>query len=617
MVEQIIDNSKFASFVAEQTAKSRADNFQQRYIFLKKPKNFKSAPGIFVKGATIEVDFAQMSDESDVILWSKLAELDWLDDLARMRDQFVLDRCSKITDPIKKTAMQFDATREFERNLCQNSLYYLVKFILGYDKTVFHLHYFTCRTMEKLRPGYRGLRELPRDTYKSTCMVIGFMIQQVLINPQVRILLKSNTEKNASSKPKESRAHFERNQLMRQLFPEHSTVKSADLGSGTKWNSRANTSMQQEGNFTAAGVGSSQTSQHYDIIIGDDFWDQKSVKSPEVMTKCRGEMAEIEYLLAAPQEGKIIFIGTRFAHDDPTTDLLQDDRCQCIIVSGVTPTGRSLFPEQMGLQSFYSQWKKHAYVFSCQVMLNPTADDASFRREWFGYLSYADIQKAEKEGKIRSQIILLTDAAGDNADKSDFVAIMAVNKDSLNRYTVIDYIREKLTPSDFLKRVFSMFDKYTASYVVRQNAPLENALVSFIRDSNRDRHKAGRRIVKFKKISLGKQSKTARMSGLQPYFQQERIFFDPALDHLSELENEILSFPHNMSNDDGMDALAEITDEEVSKCPIFKGAPIDDKPQEEPMHSPEEIYRRSAASAAYKAASAHITKKGRPGLCYR
>ena len=506
------------------------------------------------------VNFAEIGDHDELIRTSQRFEAQYLNEIAELRRDFVLKNLESLGYE--------ESVRIFERELCKKDPYYLGKYVLGYDKAVFHLHYFMANSMANLPPGYRGLREFPRDSYKSTFMVITYVINAIINDPNVRILLKSNKVANAGNKLIEAKNHFLRNNRFRELFPEHAPRKVAEHGSGIKWDTPAKTAPQNEGTLNAAGVGSSQTSQHYDIIIGDDFWDQKSVKSPEVMTKCRGEMAEIEYLLAAPPKGRIIFIGTRFSYDDPSTDLMKNPEYECIVVSGILPNGRSIFPEQLSLEKFYGQAHGNLMVFSCQIMLNPTSDSCGFDRAWFKYLSWTEIKEQVDKGEISVRFVVLTDCSSTAEVNSDYTAIIVVAIDSLGRVTVVDYQREKMQTYQFVERIFSVFDKWLPEFVVRQKAPLETAIMPFINEKNRKRSEQGERIVAFYDFSLGKRAKQDRMMALQPYFQQGRVYFDPDILQISELETEIIQFPNNQTNDDGMDALSEICDENVSRKPI-------------------------------------------------
>lgn len=528
------------------------------------------------------VDFMAFEDENELIEASAKAEEQWLDEICKKRAEWL----NRFPAGAHETAL-----RQFERELCRQSLYYLCKYVLGYRDMVFHLHYFMARTVEDVEPGYRGLREFPRDSFKSTVMTIGFCVQRVLRDPEVSILIKSNQEQNAGKKLQEAKHHFltelsaEQKQTigknrekaavrwwdlgLKELFPEHygTTVKAR--GTGSYWKSPAATRPQKEGTFEAAGVGTSKTSQHYDIIIGDDFWDQKSVTSLEVSSKVNKELAELEYLFKSPRMGIALFVGTRFAHDDPTERFVNSREYHCVIVSGLTFTGRSLFPESLSIEKFYDQAHNELYVFTCQIMLNPTRAGQKVKAEWFRYLKPGDVLAAEQSRELKVSRIVLTDWSGSANKTSDEAAVMVILKDSLGRRLVADYHLVKLTPLDFMKLVFNVCDKWEVPVVAFQKSPLEVSMESFWDQMNRDRSLEGKRTIGKKWIPIQKQSKKARIRALLGPLQSGTVYFNPLDDQQKELENEFLSFP-DTNVDHGMDCLAGLTHFEVGACP---GAP--------------------------------------------
>lgn len=596
--------------------KSLSENWSPQYIL---PVGFslyldtlaaEKTPGITAKAGEITVCFMQISDEGVVSCAGHECERHYLEEIKKTREKFTGKR---IADGVKSPR----ALWEFERWMAKNDLYYLAKYILGYDKTVFHLHKYMAGSVEDLPPGARELREFPRDTYKSTLLTISYSVQEVLKDPDVRILMVSNASDNASKKLEETKGHFIKNKALMQLFPEHIPKTRASEGSGSKWSSPAKTSVQAEGNYSSAGVGTSKTSQHYDIIIADDYWDEKCALNPEVMTKCKTSISNLKYLLAAPKTGKIIFIGTRFAYDDPTSSLQKNANYHCVIVSGITPSGRCLFPEQMSLRSFWGDCiNDDSYVFACQIMLNPSREDASFKRSWFRYMEYGEIKKAEARGDLATRCVILTDGSGKDKDSSDPVAIIALIVDSKKRFTVVEYINEKLAPSSFLDQCFALYDRFSAELLILQKAPLEGILESFISDRNNDRIEGGRRPVSTYYCSL-KGSKQERMRGLQPYYQRGQIYHDPGVVKIHYLEEEILSYPFNMSNDDGMDALSGLSDPVVNAPPRFNAPEREERyarPTRKGVRVDEVIYRKTQAHRAFESAKNNGVGVEYPGM---
>lgn len=574
-----LTTDQIAAFMAEWLPRSISLNFSQIWLDRETGK---------------DVDFATIADPVKLKAASDRAERQYLNEIEETRLAYVIQF---------PESRQKEALCEFDRELAKADLYYLSKYILGYDQEVFHLHYFMCRSMENLAEGYRGLREFPRDCFKTTCMGISFIVQQVLKNPDVRILYKSNAEGNASNKIVEAKNHFIKTAALIERFPEHHPKRKADEGSDTEWSTPCRKSVQAEATFTAAGVGSSKTSQHYDMVLGDDFWDEKSVTSPEVMAKARRELHQLQYLLAVPARGRIVFIGTRFAHDDITTDLRDNPSYHCIIASGITPAGRSLFPENMDLEHFFGQAHTAKYEFSCQIMLNPTDDARGFQREWFHYMSWPELKALELEGKIATRKVILADATADSKKGSDFVALEVVVIDSLGRMSLVEYTRAKMAPSEFIDEMFRLYDKWLPDYIVRQKTVLETTIMSFVHSRNEERGKQGLRVANFYDYSLAKREKKGRITAaLQPLLQSGRLWFDRDLMNLPELEKELIEHP-NSQNDDGIDALSMLDDPGVCWLPSCKAIipPMPDQfvPVKGDLAS-DQIYRRQQASAAFQ-----------------
>ncbi len=588
------------------------------------------------------VDFSAIVEKEALAAASARAERQYLAQIDAARQAFVL---------AAPEHLQSRRLLEFERALCCQDLYYLGKYVLGYTDAVFHLHYFMARSMQDTADGYRGLRQFSRDTFKTTFMGITFIVQQVLRDPDTRWLYKSNNEGNASNKVREAVNHFirERKEVrpeqfasldafraayakrhplnagclgVKALFPEHVPHTKTAEGSGTEWTTPARRAVYEEATFTAAGVGTSKTSQHYDGILGDDFWDEKSVTSPEVMTKTYKELNSLEYLLATPARGRIVLIGTRFAHDDPTALFLSNPAYHCIIVSGITTGGRSIFPENLALDHMYAQasgQEGSRYVFSCQVMLHPTDECRGFERSWFRYQRWGELRAAEADGRLALRKVILCDAAVDDKNASDFVAIEVVAVDSLSRATVIEYVRAKLTPSAFIDELFRLYDKWQPEFIARQKTALETTIMAFVAKKNAERVEKGLQDVRFYDYSLRKREKKGRITAaLQPLLQSGRLWFDPDMANLTELEKELLEHP-NSRFDDGADALSMLDDAVISRAPVLavQHEPLPDTYIPEGVPAPELLFRRQCAKALFGLARDGARRHRRPGVVVR
>ena len=544
------------------------------------------------------IDFSKIADLEELHKKNARAELQYYQKIDAARTEWA----SKFP-----AGQQSEALASFEREMCKADPYYLGKNWLGYRDAVFHLHYFMANTVspERVQEGYRGLREFARDCYKTTFMAVTFAVQRIIRNPDVTILYKSNAAENAAKKVTEIKNHFIKNEQFTALFPEHKPRRVAEEGSGSTWRTPCRKKVQAENTLTAAGVGSAKggTSQHYDIIIGDDFWDERSVTSPEKVADVKKDMAGIEYLLASPKRGIILYIGTRFAHDDPTTSLLKMREYECVIVSGLLACGRSVFPESLSLEKFIDQ-SQEPYVFSCQVILNPTEASRGFRRDWFRYQTWSECQALVRDGQRNYRKVILTDAAGDDKKGSDPVAIIVVACDDSGNFNVIDYLEEQLAPSDFVDRLFQLWDRWHPEFIVRQKTLLETTIMSFMDRANRARGDEGKSMLRFHHYSLGKREKKQRITAaLQPLFSHGRVIFDPNIPDIHKLEQALLEHPRS-GNDNGPDALSLLDDPAVSapaNALCKKAEPEDDSPIGVLEGASIEMnYRREAARRAFE-----------------
>lgn len=470
-----------------------------------------------------------------------------------------------------------EAEREFIRELCKRDLYYLTKFVLGYDLCEFHLHYPLAQFAQKIntQKDYRGLIELSRGFFKSTICTIANAIQLMLINPNVAIGFISNSANNADDKLIATKDHFIRNDILRSLFPEYCCQNKKDFGSNSSFVCPASTVRKEEATLMSAGVGTRWSGKHFTHLICDDFWDDVSVTTPDVLSKCKTAIHELPFILR--RNGAILFVATRYSHDDPTTMLQKHSQYgkNCIIRSAIDDQGQATFPSQRSLESLMADDEQSRYSFSCQMMLNPSAESQAFNERWFRYMPHEEQERQRQEGELRYRTLILTDYAGTDGKTADNFALLVVRADSLGRYVVCELIKEQMSPNDAIDETYRMADKWSADMLVRQKAPLESALKSFMDDAQTRRRADGHKYYHWKEFSLHRQQKQSRMLALQPLFQQGMIYFQPLSsdESMKDLQEEVLSFPFNMTNDDLMDALSELCDPDIGEFPVFTAKP--------------------------------------------
>ena len=225
---------------------------------------------------------------------------------------------------------------QLDRKLCQRSLYYLCKEVLGYVDVVPHVHGDLCDFATNPKHGRFRQATMPRSWFKTWTWTIGKSIWLTLPDeeglytdiypykgPNCRILIASNVIDNAAKMVYKIKSEWMNNDRLKEAFPE----LVPDFNK-TRWSDHVaqvnRTIKATEGTYTAVGVGGSVISQHFDHIIEDDliyakkddFTGQELMPSQEDIDNAIGWHKLAFSLLSNPQTSCIDNVGTRWAPQD-------------------------------------------------------------------------------------------------------------------------------------------------------------------------------------------------------------------------------------------------------------------------------------------------------------
>src|SRR3990167_4841171 len=115
---------------------------------------------------------------------------------------------------------------------CKTDLFYLCKYILGYDKMTEQTHGELCNYTTSILPNPPELPHdpnfdprknlllllMPRGTFKSSVVTIGFTLQLILNEPNVRIQIDSETFSKSKAFLREIVDHLTQNEKYREVF---------------------------------------------------------------------------------------------------------------------------------------------------------------------------------------------------------------------------------------------------------------------------------------------------------------------------------------------------------------------------------------------------------------
>lgn len=320
---------------------------------------------------------------------------------------------------------------------------------------------------------------------------------------------------------------------------------------------RTKLGMKEPSLFVSA-VDNNRTGLHPDVIIMDDLVSEATVTTPDQRNKTKTHYRFSLSLLE--RNGLQVVIGTRYHMDDLYDELLQNTGFNCIVRPAILPNGKCYFPTKYPKEVLEELKRDQgADIFNSQYMLDPTnSDDAVFRVGNINYYLDEEMALERDTGAYRGevqfqQVFVLTDLAITQGKRSDYTVIMILGITWDKKIYVIDYIRDKLTPSDILKSIFEMYDKARKYGYVRgvgvETVAFQKVMMYLIKDE------AKRRGISIPLIELkANKDKTLRINGLVPLVDSGDIYMSPR--HV-ELKNEMREFPFG-KHDDLVDTLAYI-----------------------------------------------------------
>jgi len=434
----------------------------------------------------------------------------------------------------------------------RQSLFFLAKAILGFDRFTKEIHKPICDMVQDYKNNTRNVLVLPRGWYKSTLATIAYPIWRAINNPEVRILLVQNTYTNACGKLGAIKQIFESNDLFKLLYPE--ILPDNDC----IWAKDAATVKRRgaypEATWEAAGTGTQKTGQHYDLIIEDDTVSPSKDNLTGAMMQ--PTQAEIEKaigwfrlgtpLLIEPLDSQRIVVGTRWAEGDLLGYIIEkhpefNELTRAVKeIDGVPNVdGEIQWPErfnQVVLDAL--EVDLGPYMYSALYMNHPTsASNQVFKRDWINY--YQTLPR----DLLYVTAVDLASADKEETTDPDYNVVMTCGINQKNGHVyLVHYTRKRMSPSAVINTIFDHHRAYKPVKVIIEGIGYQRTIKHWIEQKQRKLNQ----MFWIDVITGHKMSKVDRVRGLQPFFAANRIFIRP--DH-SEFERELLAFPKGRHDD--------------------------------------------------------------------
>lgn len=437
--------------------------------------------------------------------------------------------------------------------------------------------YITCRSLQPLHASIihnvsdnqASMDLAPRGHGKSTIGDVDFCITKVLRNPDIRIMIGSKTQTQASAFLKEIRTHFEQNVNLIRIFGDWK--KSRD----NVWNDKEftvnrRTVIKKEATVSALGASGAVVSKHFDIIIGDDLVGFENART-EAQRKVLKEWFYSSLYPTLEPDGEIHILGTRYSPMDLYEDLIKSKNYKVNVQQAITvKDGQeySLWESKFSLEKLRSiREEAGLIIFNMQYQNNTElAKGKIFKYKYFKHfeeyevdydLNRVRVKVLDSQGVpywIPVRIYMGADLAisEDETSNNDYFVLTVIGVDKNKNVYVLDYLKERLTFNaqlnailDYGKNKFPMVERIGVETVQYQKSLAQEI----------------RRLSLLPVINIQtSKDKVTRAMRRSALFENGKVWFRIGMDDLEEC---LLLFPEVDHDDlfDGLDFALTVADQ--------------------------------------------------------
>ena len=443
----------------------------------------------------------------------------------------------------------------------KKDLLFLAKYILGYKELEETVHRPMCSFYQ--RPEKKKLILAPRGSFKTSLLTVAGTIQNILNDPNIRILLDNAVLGNSMAWLREIRGHFERNEKFRQVYGDW-------VGTGIWTDKRIivpqRTIERASPTITCIGVetGTGGTSQHYDRINGDDLVTLENTSTLDQIEKLKDHYRNLLPIL--DPGGYLDLIGTRWEFEDLYGDIQRDvekgtSPFILFVEKAIRDDNTLFFPKRLTREFLAEQLSSTgmgSHRFSAQYQNEPVdSETAPFKRK-AAELTYYDLDKLinEAQTNIRPLRILITcDPAISESQTADYTVVNVLAVDHESTLYELDYTREHWgNPKFIIDEIYRQYERW--QYITKEpirigieSVAYQKALIYGFKDHPKFNKTKGRLFIH---QLTSDTNKTRRILSLQPRYENHAFRWLPV--H-TELESELYRFPKSQ-HDDILDTVA-------------------------------------------------------------
>lgn len=396
--------------------------------------------------------------------------------------------------------------------------------------------------------GRKKLLLLPRGHLKSTLITIGYSVFRIIQNPNIRILIRNATWQMAVDFLSEIKKHLTENETVLRLYG--NVAENPVEWSQDRITLRRTATNIKGPTVWATGIESNLVGAHPDLIIDDDLVNRDNIATMDQMNKIIMRYKDTLDLLEPG--GQYLAIGTRWNEGDLYSWILDPEnnvrQSYDVMIKkayeGNLETSEGfvpLWPAKFTQKELQTRLREKGwYEFSSQYLNNCVPDEsADFKKRWFKYYDIEDIR-----GKELNKVITVDPAISVDKD-ADYTAIVVSGIDQFGNIFILDLDKGHWNPNQIIRRIFDLSELWKPRQVGVETVAYQKALSYSIREKMNEEQ----RYLPIVEVKPQNQSKDQRIRGLQPMYENGKVYHRKGLKWLPWFENELLSFPRGKKDD--------------------------------------------------------------------
>lgn len=431
-------------------------------------------------------------------------------------------------------------------------------------------HFDLCQVLQRL-PCWGGkhfkLVMMPRFSLKSCICTVAFSLWRIVQNPNLRILIYSESATRAQGFLDGIKSHIlgkAGNSKFREVFGSMETTPQTGRWNESQIIVAQRNSSEKEPTVDTGGIESGKIGMHYDIIIFDDIVSDMNVTTKAQLDKV-WDCYKKSLSLLKPG-GEIIVVGTRWHFGDAYGRMLEEAKNTGdweIFIKQAEVSGEYPFASTGLTKEFVEAQRARmgSYLFSCLMQNNPVdSSTALFKAENFRFYG----------NDLVTDNLFITATCDPAGDGDDFTALTVVGTDKDMRMFVLDAVNRHYQLSQIVSEIIRLSYKWNFQVLgIETNfyeGALEKELNLALEEERSNQNFRPFSVESFRARDKVGEGKWARVCSLQPYHERGHVVFpgrnDRGVEQLTGVWSDLAfqmmqrTADHEPLHDDLLDSLA-------------------------------------------------------------